>query len=147
MKPFNFRLDAVLMLRESERQGAFEAYGIAIRKRQKLEDACRATSQSLHDLRKRIAELRASVFPASLQPAFMSELQDGEETLQNQLKQLARAEQIEQEKLNTFLEAKSRVDILEKLKHKRQDAHRQAAFREEEKELDDLVSLRYSAPL
>ncbi len=144
MKPFVFRLDAVLMLRESEKQVAFDAYGVAIRKRQKLEETCHQTSQYLHKLREIIAQQRQSVFPAALQPAFMNELQDGEENLQNQLKQLARAEQTEQEKLDAFLEAKTRVDVLEKLKQKRRSSHQYAQYKEEEKELDDLVNARYA---
>lgn len=144
MKPFQFRLDAVLMLRESEKQDAYQAYGYAIRKRRALEAACRRVSDELHELRRQISALRASVFPASLQPHFFSALQDKEERLNSLLKQLARAEQTEQEKLDAFLEAKARVDILEKLKSKRRQAHFREAFRQEEKAIEDLVNLRYA---
>lgn len=143
MKPFVFRLEAVQMLRESEQQQAFEAYGEAIARRRKLEDAARATSQKLQQMREHISQLRASVFPASLQPHFMAALQDGEEHLQSILLQLSRAEEEEQKRLDAFLEAKSRVDILEKLREKRQQSHLREQYRAEEKALEDVVNTRY----
>jgi len=143
MKPFTFRLEAVQRLRESEMQDAYEAYGVAIQRRMRLENTARGISQELHDLRAHISNLRENVFPASLQPHFMASLQDAEERLESVLKQLSRAEQTEQEKLDLFLQAKARVDILDKLKDKRRDAHMREQYRAEEKEIEDLVSTRY----
>ena len=132
------------MLRESEKQKAYEAYGQAIQARQRVEDAVHRTSNELKDLRARIADLRKSVFPASLQPSFMASLQDGENRLQEHLRQLSEAERQEQEHLDAFLETKHRVDILEKLKEKRQQAHLVELYRQEEKEIEDLVNTRYA---
>lgn len=143
MKPFTFRLEAVLMLRESEKQKAYEAYGMAIQRRRAIEERIMGISQELKDLRARITDLRKSVFPASLQPSFMGALQDGENRLQHQLAELSKAEQFEQKQLNAFLEAKHRGDILEKLKEKRKETHLRELFREEEKEIEDLVHTRY----
>jgi len=132
MRRFVFRLDALRRLREMEQETAYGIYGEAVRKRHRLEDACQKQSNHLCSIRERISELRETVFPAGLQPYFFGALQSGEEDLRGLLKQLSRAEKHEQERLEEYLEAKARVDILVRLREKRYETHVREEARAEE---------------
>jgi len=143
MKRFVFRLDSLRRLREMEQEKAYGAYGEAVRKRHRLEEACQKQSDHLCRVREHISELRESVFPAALQPHYFGSLQNGEEHLRGLLKQLSRAEKREQERLEEYLEAKARVDILARLRDKRYETHMREEARIEEKEIEDLFIARF----
>ena len=143
MKRFVFRLDAVRRFREIEQEGAYEVYGGAVRKRHRLEEACQKQSSYLCTVRDQISGLREAVFPAALQPHFFGALQDGEDQLKTLLKQLSRAEIREQECLEEYLEAKSRVDMLVRLREKRYETYMREEARAEEKEIEDLFNARF----
>lgn len=144
MKPFHFKLDSVIMLRDMQMQEARNAYGEAVTERVRLEQACQQKSDQLKQLRTHISELRQSVFPASLQPHFLSSLQDHEEQLRELLQKLSQAETQEQQKYESFVDAKQNLETFNQLKQKRYEAYLLEMRHKEQKEMDDVVATRHN---
>jgi flagellar protein FliJ len=143
MKPFKFKLDAVLKLRDFEKQAAHEAYAQAIKRRREIEDGCQYVSENLKKVQSEISSMRQAVFPAAMQQYFFGALQDLQDQLKKLMLELSKAEKAEEKKLNEFLQAKTKVDMLDKLKSKRFEAHFKEELYKEEKEIGDLVNSRY----
>lgn len=143
MKGFSFRLQAVLTLRESEEEKALEAYAQAMKKRRATEHACEQQTRRIQDLQNRLDALREGRFPATNQQNFFQSLCDAQTHLNKQLELLAKDKEAEQKKLHELLIAKSKVDILERLKEKRRDTFEREMIRQQEKEVDDLIGARF----
>lgn len=146
MRRFQFTLAAVLTLRESEQEKALEAYAEAMQRRVQAEETCARGQARLGHLQDAVASGRTARFPATEQQAFFQSLLDAEAQLRHSRSLLRREEANERQKLRELLLAKGKVDVLNKLKEKRQQAHEFEEVRLQEKEIDDMISARRRRP-
>lgn len=144
MKPFTFRLQSVLRLRERDQQDALEAYGDAVRRRQErahARDRARAHQEAFS---RSLAEARSGSFRAADQQALALGWQAAAEEVARSEDHLRRARHTESEALQHFLNRKMETDRLLRLKEKQRLAHRAEAIRAEELEAEEIALSRFA---
>lgn len=147
MKIFKFRLESVLALRERAEEKAKEEYGVALQ-------ALALAQQSLQDaigLRDELSMAFVERQRRGIQPAehciFWRALEQWEEECRRR-KEVAHKAVMETEgKREAMIEARRNHEKLLRLKTRQQQVHQDAAIRQEENMIDDIVGARYAARL
>ncbi len=144
MKPFRFSLEAIITLREHDKESALERYGKAVQQRQAKENHLKEVRNQIDTLRQDIAICRqeGKFFP-SQHEAFMEELRNKENFRVKTEEDFAQALTEERRQLDKFLEAKKRLEVIVNLKNKRNITHLAQELNKEEKEVQDLFNSRY----
>ena len=139
MKPFQYKLQAVQILRERRKNETMEHYALALARRaqsgQRLENAERQLSATRFELQ----ELVTTGCPAhqiNRQQSYCTVLQ--ERRIQCDL-ELQAAERVVNQRLAEMLQARREREAVAKHHERSRSEYRQASQREEQKWLDDLT--------
>ncbi|MGF1449123.1 MAG: hypothetical protein ACFB20_06865 [Opitutales bacterium] len=143
MKPFRFNLDALLRLRESEKeraQGLFVQAQQARRQARAVVDATLAAKAALGESMK---QARGGAFSVAGQQQFLQaqagvsdHLREARIQEQHRAKEAAAA-------LQVYRAARLKVQMLEKLRERRRQSHEAAMERAEMLAIEDLVNARH----
>lgn len=144
MKAFKFKLESVKRIRESEEKSALDSYAKAMQKRHVQEEHLERLKTNLREAESLIVSRRKMTVSASdlhadrnATMAIRMQINQAEADLEEYMK----AEDTQRE---TFLQAKSQREILDRLEEKEVLEHEQKVRKEEEKEIEDLVVSRYA---
>lgn len=141
MKRFRFRLESVLSLRAVAELAERERFGVAQRELAAALDARRLAAERRDTLARSIAESVAGTFRPAEHSASLRAL---DLARQAELEAARRAEQATTARdraRETWLAARSRLQVIERLQTRARDAHREAAEKAEQTLLDELASL------
>lgn len=145
MKKFRFTLQAVYVVRQQQERQALEAYGRSLRARQQAEETLRQAHLNLEEGWRRQRELEAAGAPALWLVhgqhwcAVLEERHhQAEAALQQAREQTAAA-------WSRLAVARRQREAVEKLRQRQWRNYELAVAREEQKQLDELATLRFRA--
>ncbi|MCX8154887.1 MAG: flagellar export protein FliJ [Verrucomicrobiae bacterium] len=145
MKKFRFTLQAVYVVRQQQERQALEAYGRCLQARQQAEQALAQARHNLEEAWRRRRELEAAGAPALWLMhgqhwcAMLEErCHHAEAALHHAREQTAAA-------WSRLAVARRQREAVEKLRHRQWHQHELALAREEQKQLDELATLRFLA--
>ncbi len=142
MKRFEFRLQAVLTLRQRAEQEALENYGQAIRHRESIAERLRARELELSDTRRRWLNELSDGCPAVQAAQTLAYSHLLEEYRAQSERDLAQAEARLSQASERMLTARQHREAVENLLHHQLAEHEALVRLEEQKMLDDLVGRR-----
>jgi len=142
MKRFEFRLQAVLTLRQRAEQAALEAYAQALQQRESLVEQLRAQALEISETRRRWLTELADGCPAIRAAQVLAYCQSLEDRRHQTERELQGAESRLVAASQRMLSARQDREAVENLFHQQQSAHEATIRREEQKMLDDLVGRR-----
>jgi flagellar FliJ protein len=145
MKKFRFTLQAVQVVRQQQERQALEAYGRCLRARQQAEAALSEARQHLEDAWRRQRELEASGAPA----LWLMHSQNWCAVLEERCHQAQSALQQAREQAaaawSRLAVARRQREAVDKLRQRQWRQYELALAREEQKQLDELATLRFLA--
>ncbi|WCJ58226.1 flagellar export protein FliJ [Fontisphaera persica] len=143
MKKFRFTLQAVHVVRQQQERQALEAYGRCLRARQQAEAALQQARQNLEEGWRRQRELEASGAPA----LWLVHGQHWCALLEERCGQAETALQQAREQTSAawarLAVARRQREAVEKLRQRQWRQYELALAREEQKQLDELATLRF----
>jgi flagellar export protein FliJ len=142
MNRFEFRLQAVLTLRQRAEQEALEIYGQAIRHRAAVAEQLRVQELDLCEHRRRWLNEMTEGCPAIRAAQTLTYCHTLEERRNQADRELQQAEIRLSEASQRMLSARQHREAVENLFHQQQAAHEALVRLEEQKMLDDLVGRR-----
>ncbi|MBR1404416.1 MAG: flagellar export protein FliJ [Treponema sp.] len=141
MKKFNFSLQKVLDFREFEKKQAEAELGKAVAEETKIQDTLAM-----------IAQAHVSTVQAADSTRDMGELYAAQnyfrllsQRKEQALTSLAQAQLVTEEKRDAMREAMKNCKVLENLRDKRKSDWKKANQKEEENQIDDIVTAKYGA--
>ncbi len=139
MKPFRFRLQSLLSLREREERKALEAFAASLREAELAESRLRATQARINDHWNAAAEtLRAGCAPAELQSwQSFGQILVREES-RCRAAAVAASESASQARRG-LMAARQRREVVESLKTRHRETHERESLHEEQTLLDDIA--------
>lgn len=143
MRSFKFRLEAVLAIRESERDAAYRVYAKAMQARRNMETNIEVAFQGYSLLADNLAQSRSHRISAASQGQVLDAMEGQKKYIMQAQEEVLQLEAHEKECLQRYLKAKQRYEMLVKLKDKRLGDHQLLMRQYEEKVLDDIVSARH----
>lgn len=143
MKRFRFPLQAVAILRAHQELQAREAFGAAVQ-------AQRVADEALALVRQRVATFERSLAARRLQPFSAADEAQALGAYRVECASEAQAEKasfeardVMQQKRQLFLEARRRVEVVQRLEQKARLRHRLEGLREEQAVFDDTAGYRF----
>lgn len=143
MKRFRFSLQAVRVVRAHQELKAREAFGQSVQ-------ALRVAEESLARVRDRVANFERTLAARRLQPFSAADEAHAlgayrfECASEAEAEKAARAaRELTQQRRNQFLEARRRVEIVQRLEQKARERHRLETLREEQAAFDDTAAYRF----
>lgn len=145
MKKFRFTLQAVQVVRQQQERQALEAYGRCLRARQQAEAALSEARRNLEDAWRRQRELEAAGAPA----LWLVHSQQWCVVLEERCRQAQTALQQARDQAaaawSRLAVARRQREAVEKLRQRQWRQYELALAREEQKQLDELATLRFLA--
>ncbi len=143
MKAFQFKLGALLRLKETKKDQALSNLAKAIQKvaltEQKLERS-KGRFDKIIDLIKKHQKMHFDVVQMKI---LHDSLQDEKENLEKIQLQLNHCRDIENSRRKIFLDKDSQYKALLRLKEKQQEQHFLSESNKEQKELEDIIAARF----
>ena len=143
MKPFVFSLESVLMLRVREEDVAKEAYAEAVSFYNRTMESLEMGIGDLEKLQESLSEKRQGSSKRDDQIMFLQAIRQQRSFCDTLTHRLARAQQLQELRFRLWMEARSKTQMLEKLKEKQKQRYDLELRRQEDKAVDDLVSARW----
>ena len=143
MKPFRFSLEPVLMLRRREQDLAKEAYAEAIGFKNRCQASLEQSMVELEALQGELVTKRSGLTHKDDQILFIHAIRQQRDFCHTIAQRLARAEQLIQVRMEEWLVARRKTEMLERMKEKYFKKYRAEVQRLEEKMIDDIVSARH----
>ncbi|MGF1483013.1 MAG: hypothetical protein ACFBZ8_01475 [Opitutales bacterium] len=142
MKPFRFNLEALLRLRESEKERAQGVLVQAMQQRRQAQAVIDAALKAKAVLGESMKAGRAHTFNVSSQQQLLLS-QEGlsQHLMQARIEEQKRADAEAQARVG-YNQARMQVEVLERLRERRRCAHEQTQARAEERQLEELANLR-----
>ncbi len=147
MKAYRFRLESVLTLRNWEEERARTAYAQSLQQERKFIDQLRAVEQRIETDTATMRGAAAGTAAAADRAARWRHLLTLERERADTTQKLVSARRIREQKMKLLIDAHRRVETLDSLKTRQQQAHAAEAARREEQEVDELVNARFQADL
>ena len=144
MKPFRYRLQLMMELREKARDTALESYAKALQSRLAQQNVSEALENRIMRMSHQIQDLGQQRFPASMHSMYYGSMDETKQRLKQSNAMLVERRSVEDERRTEYLATKSRFDALEKLRDRKRDEHFSHEAKKEEKMLEDLVNGRRS---
>jgi flagellar export protein FliJ len=144
MKPFKFSLESVLVLRRREEDAAKAGYAEAVGFRNRCREALEQAMVDLENLQAELSSKRMGPTRRDDHVLYIHAIRQQRDFSFTVSQRLVRAEQLIQVRMQTWLEARRRSEMLEKLREKHRQRHEYESTRKDERELDDLVGARHS---
>jgi flagellar export protein FliJ len=142
MKKFEFRLQAVLTLREMKEEQALETYAKSVQDCAAKRAEVVLAAQRLEKLEESLRQKNGEIFTASSRYAFLLNMNASHEDLVRRKKLLKEAEVLRAKRLEEYLDRRHKKEILEKLKGRQKENHLAENRRTEEIEIENNVISR-----
>ncbi len=143
MKPFKFSLESVLMLRTQEEDVAKNSYAEAVafynRTALSLEEGLR----DLEHLQSTLSDKRQGTSDKEDQLLYLQTIRQQRNYCDTLTQRLARADQLKEVRFKLWMEARTKTQMLVRLKDRHRERHHAEQARQEEKAVEDLVSARW----
>jgi flagellar export protein FliJ len=143
MKPFKFSLESVLRLRSQEEDVAKNSYAEAVAFYNRTMQSLNEGIGDLEQLQSTLSEKRQGVSKKDDQLLFLQAIRQQRGFCDVLTQRLARAEQLQELRFRLWMEARTRTQMLERLKEKHRQRHEAENARREEKSVEDLVTARW----
>lgn len=143
MKPFKFNLEPVLVLRLREEDAAKKSYGEALGFKARCQEALEQAMQDLEGLQYELVEKRMSLTRRDEQITFIHAIRQQRDFCNTVTQRLVRADQLVRVRMEAWMEARRKTEMLDRLKTKRREMHRLEAQRVEDRAIDEIVSARH----
>lgn len=143
MKQFHFSLEAVLRVRAEQLEKTRQTFAEGMQFRARAAAAVTSAQEEIDSCHAALTARRESRTSRTDQLLFLNALQYQQSLLRNLQIELMRAERDLEIRRTAMLVAQRKLDALERLKEKKQTAHRAAADRHAETAMDDLIGARY----
>ncbi|MEI6714529.1 MAG: hypothetical protein WCO60_12300 [Verrucomicrobiota bacterium] len=143
MKAFKFSLEPVLVLRLREEDAAKQSYAEALGFRNRCQDALEQAMVDLEGLQFELSSKRQGLSRRDDQILFIHAIRQQRDFCHTVTQRLTRAEQLVQARMETWMDARRKTEMLVRLKRKHQDRHDFEVQRLEERAIDDIVSARH----
>lgn len=137
MRPFRFNLEVLLQLRRQRTEEALGTYAKAVQGRTQAEAAVEAAQGERAQLFLAMSTSRGGRVSTE-QHAYGLRLQAVEGLIQKRREELEKARALEAQTRESYLARRRDVEVLERLRTRRSDEHRKAAFKHEEQLLEDV---------
>jgi flagellar export protein FliJ len=143
MKPFKFSLESVLMLRIQEEDVAKNSYAEAVAFYNRTVLSLEEGLGDLEKLQETLSGKRQGVSDKEDQLLYLQTIRQQRNYCDTLTQRLARANQLKEVRFRLWMEARTKTQMLERLKERHRDRHRAEQSRQEEKAVEDLVSARW----
>ena len=143
MKPFKFSLESVLMLRTQEEDAAKNSYAEAVGFYNRTVLSLEEGLGGLEELQVTLSEKRQGVSDKEDQLLYLQTIRQQRSYCDTLTQRLARAEQLKEMRFKLWMEARTKTQMLERLKDKHRERHSAEQARREEKAVEDMVSARW----
>ena len=143
MKVFKFSLESVLMLRVREEDVAKDSYAEAVSFYNRTMDSLNAGLGDLEQLQEALGEKRQGTSSKDDQLMYLQAIRQQRSFCDTLTQRLARAQQLQELRFRLWMEARTKTQMLERLKERHKARYDADVARQEEKALDDLVSSRW----
>jgi flagellar export protein FliJ len=145
MRAFKFSLESVLMLRIREEDVAKDSYAEAVAFYNRTMQSLNQGLGDLEQLQETLSEKRQGVSKKDDQLMFLQAIRQQRSFCDTLTQRLARAQQLQDLRFRLWMEARSKTQMLEKLKERHKQRYDAEVQRIEEKAVDDLVSARWGS--
>jgi flagellar export protein FliJ len=143
MKPFKFSLESVLMLRSQEEDAAKHSYAEAVGFYNRTVSSLEEGLGDLERLQATLSEKRQGVSDKEDQLLYLQTIRQQRSYCDTLTQRLVRAEQLREVRFKLWMEARTKTQMLERLKERHKQRHDAEQARKEEKAVEDLVSARW----
>ena len=143
MKPFTFSLESVLQLRSREEDVAKDSYADSVAFYNRTLVSLETGIGDLEGLQSTLSEKRQGVSKRDDQLLYLQAIRQQRSFCDTLTQRLARAEQLKELRFRLWMEARTKTQMLERLKERHKARYDAEVARQEEKALDDLVSSRW----
>ncbi len=143
MKAFKFSLEPVLILRHREEDAAKHSYAEAVGFRNRCLEALEQAMVDLEGLQRELGATRQGLSRRDDQILFIHAIRQQRDFCLTVTQRLARAEQLIQVRMEAWMVARRKADMLVRLKQKHQQEYNFVVQRLEERAIDDIVSARH----
>jgi flagellar export protein FliJ len=143
MKPFKFSLESVLMLRSQEEDVAKNSYAEAVGFYNRTVLSLEEGLGGLEQLQATLSEKRQGVSDKEDQLLYLQTIRQQRSYCDTLTQRLARADQLKEVRFNLWMEARTKTQMLERLKERHKERHTAEQARQEEKAVEDMVSARW----
>ena len=143
MKPFKFSLESVLMLRTQEEDAAKNSYAEAVGFYNRTVLSLEEGLGGLEQLQSTLSEKRQGVSDKEDQLLYLQTIRQQRSYCDTLTQRLARADQLKEVRFNLWMEARTKTQMLERLKERHRERHSAQQARQEERAVEDLVSARW----
>jgi flagellar export protein FliJ len=142
MKPFRFRLESVVTLRNWEEQRARTAYGQALGNEQRVQAQLEEIDARREAGLAACIQKPGTAISGDLRASQWRHLVALERERADAVRKLAASRRIREQKMKLLVDAHRKLHILENLRARQSQAHRADALREEERDIGDIVNAR-----
>jgi flagellar export protein FliJ len=143
MKSFKFSLESVLTVRSREEDAARQSYAEALAFKSRTQEALNQAMLDLEGLHGELSEKRLGVSRRDDQILFIQAIRQQRFFCDTLTQRLSRADQLVEVRMQLWMEARRKTQILERLKEKKRDLFDAEARRREEREVEDLITARW----
>jgi flagellar FliJ protein len=143
MRPFKFSLESVLTVRSREEDTARQSYAEALAFQARTQDSLNQALVDLEGLQGELSEKRSGVSRRDDQILFIQAIRQQRVFCDTLTQRLSRAAQLLEVRMQLWMEARRKTQILERLKEKKRERHDAEQFRQQEKEIEDLITSRW----
>lgn len=143
MKPFKFSLESVLMLRTQEEDAAKNSYAEAVAFYNRTVLALEQGLGDLEQLQSTLSEKRQGVSDKEDQLLYLQTIRQQRNYCDTLTQRLVRAEQLKELRFKLWMEARTKTQMLARLKDRHRERHLAEQARQEERAVEDLVSARW----
>jgi flagellar export protein FliJ len=143
MKPFKFSLESVLMLRTQEEDVAKNSYAEAVAFYNRTVLALEEGLGDLEQLQTTLSEKRQGVSDREDQLLYLQTIRQQRNYCDTLTQRLVRADQLKEVRFKLWMDARTKTQMLVRLKERHRERHNAEQARQEEKAVEDLVSARW----
>jgi flagellar export protein FliJ len=143
MKPFKFSLESVLTVRSREEDVARQSYAEALAFQARTQESLNQALVDLEQLHGELSEKRTGVSRRDDQILFIQAIRQQRFFCDTLTQRLSRAAQLLEVRMQLWMEARRKTQVLERLKEKKRDRHDAEVQRLAEREVEDLITARW----
>lgn len=143
MKPFKFSLESVLTVRSREEDTARQAYSEALAFQARTQESLNQALDDLEGLHGELSDKRVGVTRRDDQILFIQAIRQQRFFCDTLTQRLSRAAQLVEVRMQLWLEARRKTQMLERLKEKKRGQHEAEWKRIQEREIEDLITARF----
>lgn len=148
MKPFHYRLQHLLHMREQTMDTALEAYAVAMQDWEHQLDNCRKIEIQISQIADKIQDNVRQGVSAQMLASFYGSMANAKQMLEESREIVLQKEKVKDEKHQEYLAKRGEFKALDNHRERKKEEHVFIQFKEEEKLLEELANNRstYHSP-